>query len=107
MKQGPDKGSIIELGESGQIPTEDPFAPKRKEGDSIIVGYEPANDMYFYTDRDRRSTLLVLGALGALDDMTVTQASAVWELRRANPALTRRDLYRSALRIGRDHVARR
>ena len=26
---------------------------------------------------------VVIGALGALDDMTVTQASAVWELRRA------------------------
>ena len=36
--------------------------------------------------------------------MTVTQASAVWELRRANAALTRRQLFRSALRIGRDHV---
>jgi uncharacterized membrane protein len=47
---------------------------------------------------------VVIGALGALDDMTVTQASAVWELRRANPALGRGELYRSALRIGRDHV---
>jgi uncharacterized membrane protein len=48
---------------------------------------------------------MVLGALGALDDMTVTQASAVWELRAANPQMPRRTLVRSALRIGRDHVA--
>lgn len=48
---------------------------------------------------------IVIGALGALDDVTVTQASAVWELRDANPGMTRRDLYRSGLRIGRDHVA--
>jgi uncharacterized membrane protein len=48
---------------------------------------------------------MVIGALGALDDMTVTQASAVWELRSANPRLSRRALTRSALRIGRDHVA--
>jgi uncharacterized membrane protein len=47
---------------------------------------------------------LVIGALGVLDDVTVTQASAVWELRRANPLLTRRDLYAAGLRIGRDHV---
>jgi hypothetical protein len=40
-----------------------------------------------------------------LDDITVTQTSAVWELRAANPSLTRRQLYASALRIGRDHVA--
>ena len=231
LKQGPDKGSIVDLGESGQLSADDPFAPKVKTGDDIIVGYEPANDVYFYTDRDRRTTLFVLGALfaiavialgrwrgvtalialgasvavllqfivpsvldgrspllvaivgsaavayialylstgfntmttvallgtlaalaltailgwaffaaskftggvseeasylrlvtdvvdvrglllggvvigalGALDDMTVTQASAVWELRRANPALSRRELYQSALRIGRDHV---
>ncbi|HUF83209.1 MAG TPA: YibE/F family protein [Acidimicrobiia bacterium] len=48
---------------------------------------------------------MVIGALGALDDMTVTQASAVWELRAANPGFKRRDLSRSAMRIGRDHVA--
>jgi uncharacterized membrane protein len=48
---------------------------------------------------------MVIGALGALDDMTVTQTSAVWELRAANPGLTRRELSRSAMRIGRDHVA--
>ena len=231
MKQGPDKGSTIDLGESGQMPADDPFAPKLEPGDDVILGYEPANDVYFYTDRDRRTTLFVLGALfalavialgrwrgvaalvalgasvgvllqfivpavldgrsplmvaivgssavafialylstgfntmttvsllgtlaalgltailgwaffeaalftgavseeasylrivtdvvdvrglllggvvigalGAIDDMTVTQASAVWELRRANAALTRRQLFRSALRIGRDHV---
>jgi uncharacterized membrane protein len=48
---------------------------------------------------------MVIGALGALDDMTVTQASAVWELRAANPGFTRRELSRAAMRIGRDHVA--
>ena len=231
MQQGPDKGTIVDLGEAGQMAADDPFAPKLEAGDRIILGYEPANDVYFYTDRDRRTTLFVLGALfavavialgrwrgvtalialgasvavllqfivpsvldghspllvaivgssavayialylstgfntmttvallgtlaalaltailgwaffaaskftgavseeasylrlvtdvvdvrglllggvvigalGALDDMTVTQASAVWELRRANPALSRRELYQSALRIGRDHV---
>ncbi len=47
----------------------------------------------------------MIGALGAIDDITVTQASAVWELRVANPLLSARELYRAALRIGRDHVA--
>jgi uncharacterized membrane protein len=47
----------------------------------------------------------VIGALGVLDDVTVTQTSAVWELRAANPSLTRAQLYAAALRIGRDHVA--
>lgn len=56
---------------------------------------------------DVRGLLLggaILGALGALDDMTVTQASAVYELRAAAPQLTKRELFASAMRIGRDHV---
>ncbi|WP_370936521.1 YibE/F family protein [Amycolatopsis sp. cg13] len=56
---------------------------------------------------DARGLLLagiVIGALGVLDDVTITQTSAVWELRRANPSLGWRDLYSSGLRIGRDHV---
>ncbi len=47
----------------------------------------------------------VIGALGVLDDVTVTQVSAVLELRAAQPELTRGELYRSALRIGRDHIS--
>ncbi|MBT8199397.1 MAG: YibE/F family protein [Acidimicrobiia bacterium] len=48
---------------------------------------------------------IVLGALGALDDVTVTQASAVWELRAADPSMSPSDLFRAGLRIGRDHIA--
>jgi uncharacterized membrane protein len=48
---------------------------------------------------------VVIGALGAIDDMTVTQASAVAELHAANPALGTAELLRRGLRIGRDHVA--
>jgi uncharacterized membrane protein len=48
---------------------------------------------------------LMIGALGALDDVTVTQTSAVWELRRADPRLPPTALFGAAMRIGRDHVA--
>jgi uncharacterized membrane protein len=48
---------------------------------------------------------LLIGALGALDDVTVTQTTAVWELRAADPDLHGVALFRSAMRIGRDHVA--
>lgn len=57
---------------------------------------------------DLRGLLLggiVIGTLGVLDDVTVTQVSAVEELRRANPEYGRLDLYRSAVRVGRDHIA--
>ena len=48
---------------------------------------------------------MVIGALGAIDDVTVTQASAVWELRAADRSKPRGALFRSGMRIGRDHVA--
>ncbi|WP_308282597.1 YibE/F family protein [Pseudonocardia nigra] len=60
------------------------------------------------TGVDARGLLLagvVIGALGVLDDVTVTQTSAVWELRRANPELGARALFGAAMRIGRDHVS--
>ena len=48
---------------------------------------------------------IVIGALGVLDDVTVSQASTVVALRAANPALGFRGLYRRALDVGRDHVS--
>jgi uncharacterized membrane protein len=48
---------------------------------------------------------IIIGSLGVLDDVTVTQASAVWELHGANSGLGLWGLYRSALRIGQDHIA--
>jgi len=48
---------------------------------------------------------IVIGALGVLDDVTVSQASAVLALRRADPTIPFRRLYREAIDIGRDHVA--
>lgn len=48
---------------------------------------------------------LVIGALGVLDDVTVTQASAVWEVAAADPSSSRPTLFAAGLRIGRDHVA--
>jgi uncharacterized membrane protein len=48
---------------------------------------------------------LVLAGLGVLNDVTITQASAVWELRAASPEATRRELFRGGMRIGRDHIA--
>ncbi len=48
---------------------------------------------------------VIIGSLGVLDDVTVTQTSAVWELHQADPAMGSRALYRAAIRIGRDHIA--
>jgi uncharacterized membrane protein len=57
---------------------------------------------------DPRGLLLagiIIGALGVLDDVTVSQASAVFELRHANPMLRTMDLFTRAMNIGRDHIA--
>jgi uncharacterized membrane protein len=48
---------------------------------------------------------MVIAGLGVLNDVTVTQASAVWELRAARPAARAPELFASAMRIGRDHIA--
>ena len=48
---------------------------------------------------------MVIGALGVLGDTTVTQASTVIALRRANPALTWTGLVTHATAVGRDHIA--
>jgi uncharacterized membrane protein len=48
---------------------------------------------------------MVVGALGVLADTAVTQASAVMALRRTDPRLGARGLYRRAFIIGRDHLS--
>jgi uncharacterized membrane protein len=48
---------------------------------------------------------IIVAGLGVLNDVTITQASAVWELRGAAPGLTRRQVFASGMRIGRDHIA--
>jgi uncharacterized membrane protein len=48
---------------------------------------------------------MVIGSLGVLGDTTVTQASTVIALRRANPTLGWKELVTHATSVGRDHIA--
>lgn len=48
---------------------------------------------------------MVIGALGVLDDVTVSQSSTVFALRAASPTLGFRALFGHAMTVGRDHVA--
>lgn len=48
---------------------------------------------------------ILIGAVGVLDDVAVGQASATFELKRANPDLGWRELFRRAMVVGRDHIA--
>src|SRR4029453_17468148 len=46
---------------------------------------------------------IIVAGLGVLNDVTITQASAVWEL--ADQGATHKYLFSRAMRIGRDHIA--
>jgi uncharacterized membrane protein len=48
---------------------------------------------------------MLIAAIGVLDDITLSQAGVVEELKKANPQLTLGQLYQRAMRIGRDHIA--
>ncbi len=77
-----------------------------------LTGYGDEN-MFYITQLTQntlnvRSLLLagiLIGTLGVLDDLVISQASAVFELYRNNPTQTFKQLYKSAMNIGQDHIA--
>ncbi len=48
---------------------------------------------------------IVVAGLGVLNDVTITQASAIWQLHEVSPEMTGRELYRRGMAVGRDHIA--
>lgn len=48
---------------------------------------------------------IIIGVLGVLDDIAITQVAVVSELRRALPNITAKSLYTRALSVGREHVS--
>jgi uncharacterized membrane protein len=47
----------------------------------------------------------IIGSLGVLNDVTVTQASTVFELAHVGGNTSRKAIFLSAIRVGRDHIA--
>ena len=47
----------------------------------------------------------VVGALGSLADVAIAQASTITELHESDPAASPLELFLSAMRVGRDHIA--
>lgn len=47
----------------------------------------------------------IIGGLGVLNDVTITQASAVFEVAAADEHATVGQLFRAGMRVGRDHIA--
>ena len=48
---------------------------------------------------------IVVAGLGVLNDVTITQASAIWQLHEVDPEMTWRELYKRGMTVGRDHIA--
>jgi uncharacterized membrane protein len=77
-----------------------------------LTGYGDEN-MFFISQLTQntlnvRSLLLagiLIGTLGVLDDLVISQASAVFELYRSNPTQGFKSLFASAMNIGKDHIA--
>jgi uncharacterized membrane protein len=70
------------------------------EDDQTLLATVPALDLSGVV-----TATMVIAGLGVLNDVTVTQASAVWELRSLRPSSGRGEVFASAMRIGRDHIA--
>ncbi len=48
---------------------------------------------------------MIIGILGVLDDIAITQVAVVRELYGANANLTKKQIFQSALRVGKEHVS--
>jgi uncharacterized membrane protein len=77
-----------------------------------LTGYGDEN--MFYISQLTQNTLnvrslllagILIGTLGVLDDLVISQASAVFELYKGNPKQNFKSLYKSAMNIGQDHIA--
>jgi len=48
---------------------------------------------------------IIIGVLGVLDDITVSQSAIVFQLKDANPKIKMAELYQRAMNVGQDHIA--
>lgn len=48
---------------------------------------------------------IIIGLLGILDDITISQSAIVEQLKLANPKFTELELYKKAMQVGKDHIA--
>lgn len=48
---------------------------------------------------------IIIGALGVLDDITISQSAVVFQLREANKKLSGHELYQQAMSVGQDHIS--
>jgi len=70
---------------------------------------EQNTDVQMYIGHVSISGLLlagfIIGSLGVLNDVTITQAASAFELAGLDPTSSRREIFAAAMRVGRDHIA--
>jgi uncharacterized membrane protein len=48
---------------------------------------------------------IIIGTLGVLDDITITQSATIDEIKKANPKLSSRELFTRGLSVGQEHIS--
>jgi len=48
---------------------------------------------------------IIIGVLGVLDDITISQSAIVFQLKAANPKIKFEELYKRAMDVGQDHIS--
>lgn len=48
---------------------------------------------------------IIIGLLGVLDDITISQSAVVFQLKDASPKISFKEMYSRAMDVGRDHIA--
>lgn len=67
---------------------------------AFLIGSIPSSSLY-----NLLLAGIIIGSLGVLDDITISQASIVAELSDTNSKLTMWELYKRAMNIGHDHIS--
>lgn len=70
------------------------------EETNTLLGYDPTLDFSGLVLAG-----IVVAGLGVLNDVTITQASAIWQIHEVSPEMSWRELYARGMAVGRDHIA--
>ena len=70
--------------------------------EAVFLQLDPVNSINLL---DLLLAGIIIGTLGVLDDITTAQAATVDELIKANPNLSRRELYKRGMSVGKEHIA--
>lgn len=108
---GPNRESLIALSGTLMAVIGTLFIAKWAVGASFISGLGMDTSVYLNFNTNGSIDLIglliggiVIGALGVLDDMAITQVAVVREIKRSAPHLHQKEVFLRAMQVGREHV---